>query len=371
MMQRLLLLFTSLSFYSLSLTAQVTGGQFAMEYLRLANSPHVSALGSISVANPMPDVSLGFQNPSLLRPGLHNQLSLNYNGYYAGISVMNLAYAYYVPKKKTTFGLGVQYLNYGNITQTNVNGFDEGSFKASDYAISLAGSRQYGEHWRYGATLKFASSNLGTIGSSALLADVGVAYYDTATLWSVGAVAKNMGFMLSKYNPGSSAEPLPFDLQIGVSKRFKHLPLRLMATVHHLYEWDVRYNNPSDIDRSNLFGSADTTSEDKSYFGDKLFRHFIFAAEITLGKRLSVIASYNHLRRGELGLKDKTALAGFSFGGSLYLNKFQVHYARSYYHLAGAYNEIGFNFTLNKLVPLGRSSEKIHWADQYEDWAMY
>ena len=143
-----------------------------------------------------------------------------------------------------------------------------------------------------------------------------------------------------------------------------------MATVHHLYEWDIRYNNPADIDRTNLFGTQDSSADNKSYFTDKLFRHFIFAAELTLGKRLTVVAGYNHLRRSELGLKDVKGTAGFSFGASLNLNKIQVHYARSYYHMAGATSELGLNLNMNKLLNLGTAGKKIHWGEEYADWQM-
>ncbi|RYD55100.1 MAG: type IX secretion system protein PorQ [Sphingobacteriales bacterium] len=348
--------------------AQVTGGRFAMEYLRMPNSPHVSALGGMSVANPGQDISFALQNPSMMRPGLHNQLGLNYNAYYAGVGVANLQYGYHVPDVNTSFALGVQYLNYGSFTQTDAIGNEFGDFQARDYAITLAASRQYKEKWRYGAALKFAHSSLYDKNAAGILADVGITYNDTASLLTIGAVAKNIGFMVNKYNPANSSEPLPFDLQIGISKRFQHIPLRLMATVHHLYEWDVRYNNPEDVQNTNLFGSSDSTTSEKSYFVDKLFRHFVFAAEITVAKRLTVTAAYNHLRRGELALKERTATAGFSFGLGLNLNKFQVHYARSFYHLAGPYNEIGINMQLNKLFNTGKWGERVHWSDSYQDW---
>ena len=355
---------------SIAAKAQVTGGQFAMEYLRLSQSPHITALGGINVSNPEKDVSLVTQNPALMRPGLHNELSLNYNAYYAGISVANLSYGYHVPKLNTSFALGIQYLNYGSFKQTDNIGNQYGDFKASDYAISLAASRSYGERWRYGAALKWANSSLYDKKASAVLADVGVVYADTGNLLSIGITAKNMGVMVRKYDPSRQAEPLPFDLQIGISKRFAHLPLRLMATIHHLYEWDIRYNNPADIETGSVFGTQDTTGNQGGKFGDKLFRHFIFGGELLLGKRITVTVAYNHLRRGELGLKDKQALAGFSFGAGINLNKFQIHYARSYYHVTGAYNEFGLNFSMNKLFSLGKSNEKLHWRDQYEDWDM-
>lgn len=348
--------------------AQVTGGKYAMEFLRMSNSPHISALGGINVSNPEQDISFALQNPSLMRESLHNQLGISYNSYYAGINIMNLNYGYHMPTIKTSFLLGVQYLNYGNFTQTDDLGNIYGDFKANDYAITFGASRQYKERWRYGAALKWAHSSLYNKTASALLADIGINYVDTANQITVGAVAKNIGFMMKKYNPDNSAEPLPFDLQIGISKKFKHLPLRVMATLHHLYEWDIRYNNPADIETTSLFGTADTTGADsKSYFADKLFRHFIFDAELTLGKRLAITVGYNHLRRGELKLADKPALAGFSFGASLYLNKFQIHYARSYYHVSGAYNEFGLNFQMNKLINLGKTA-KGNWNADYGGW---
>lgn len=346
--------------------AQVTGGQAAFEYLNLSQSPHATALGGNNVSNPGKDVTLMLQNPALNRPGMHNELAVNYNAYFAGIKVSNLAYSYYLPKLATSFGLGVQYLNYGDFIQTDNTGIQNGNIHAADYAITLNASRAYGERWRYGAAIKWAQSNLYDRKAGAILADIGVVYTDTANLLSVGITAKNIGFTVQKYNPSSSAEPLPFDLQLGISKRFAHLPLRLLGTVHHLYEWDVRYNNPQDIDRSNVFGTADTT-DSKSHFADKLFRHFILGAELLVGKRITVTVAYNHLRRGELSLAEKRALSGFSFGAGLHLNKFQLYYGRSYYHLAGANNEFGLNISLGKLTGLGKTGERWHWSDQYDD----
>ena len=351
--------------------AQVTGWQFAFEFLRMPQSPHITALGGIAVANPDNDVSLVMQNPALMRPGLHNELSLNYNSYYAGISVTNLAYGYHIPKINTSFAFGVQYLNYGSFVQTDNVGNEDGNFKASDYAITLGASRAYGERWRYGANIKWANSVLFDKNAYGILADVGIDYADTANLLNIGIVAKNMGVMIKKYDPSQQAEPLPFELKIGFSKRFAHLQLRLMAKIHNLYEWDIRYNNPADVEPGSVFGTTDTTASTKGKFGDKLFRHFTFAGELLLGKRITVTVSYNHLRRGELGLKEKQALAGFAFGAGINLNKFQIHYARSYYHIAGAYNEFGLNFSMGKLFSIGKkATEKAHWNAEYPDWDM-
>jgi hypothetical protein len=347
---------------------QVTGGQFSFEFLRLSNSPHVSALGGISVSNPDNDISLALQNPSLMRAGLHNQLQLNYNGMYAGISSSNLNYGYHSQKINTSFLFGLQYLNYGTFNQTNFVGNEEGTFKAIDYAVTVGASRSYLKHWRYGASLKFAHSALYTQRATAAMMDIGINYYDTASLWDIGVVAKNMGVMLDKYTPENPAEPIPFDLQLGISKRFKHVPLRLFTTIHHLYEWDIRYDNPADVTNNTILGGVDSNQKEKSYFTDKLFRHFIFGAEITLGKRITVTGSYNYLRRKEMALQTIPGVAGFAFGVGVNLNKFVINYGRSYYHVAGPYHEIGITFRMNKLMGLGATGEKINWNADYPDW---
>jgi hypothetical protein len=344
--------------------AQVTGGQHAFEFLRLPQSAHISALGGINVAYPGEDISLALQNPSLMRPSLHNQLSLAYNAYYAGISIANLGYGYHVKSLNTSFLLGVQYLNYGSFDAMDNIGNTIGNFRATDYSITLGASRSYLERWRYGASLKFAGSKYADKSASALMADVGITYVDTNALLVLGASAKNIGFMMQKY-AGSDSEPLPFDLQLGISKRFKHLPLRLMVTAHHLYEWDVYYNNPADIQAGNVLGSVDSSELDKSHFADKLFRHLIFAAEITIANRVTLNIAYNHLHRGEMGLDEKKGAAGFSFGAGIDLNKVQIHYARSYYSVVGAYNEFSLSLNLNQMVGIGSKTEEWGWNSEY------
>lgn len=344
-----------------SLYAQVTGGRHAFSFLNLSYSPRITALGGSVIAAPQTDVSFGIQNPALLRSELHNRLGLTYDRSYASISQSHLQYAYHVPRWATSFGLGVQYLNYGSFTQTDILGQQRGQFQARDYAISIGAGRAYGERWRYGMNLKMAQSMLEAHRASAFMADVGLAYYDSARLLMVGVLARNMGTMTRSYQPGGEVEPLPFDLQLAISKRFLHLPLRLMATVHHLYEWDIRYDNPLDQDRTSLFGPVDSNQRPKSHFADKLFRHFIFGAEVELGKRIQVSAGYNHLRRAEMALKERPGLAGFSFGLSLDLQAFHIRYGQHHYHLAGAHHEWGLEMELYRITGLGKLGKRIGW----------
>jgi hypothetical protein len=338
--------------------AQVTGGQRAFEYLRMSNSPYVSALGGYTPAHNEKNVSLIWQNPSLFRSDMHQQLSLNYNIFYANIGIINGQYGFHSDKLNTDFGIGVQYINYGTIDQIDEHGISQGTGYATDHTIGFSASRQYKDNWRYGATLKWANSVLAGTNGMAMLADFGISYTDTINKITIGAVAKNIGVVLKKYNTSNTAEPLPFDLQLGLTKQLQNVPLRLFVVAHHLYRWDIRYDNPADIVK-NAF-DTDTSTKDKTYFTDKLFRHLNFGAELIFGKRVTASVAYSHIRRKENGFSDKMKMAGFSLGLSIELNKLQVRYGQTHYGSAGAYHELGFNFDLNKLIKKGQKVTYSH-----------
>lgn len=342
----------------LAVKAQVTGGQRAFEYLRMSNSPYVSALGGYAPAHYEKNVSLIWQNPALFRPDMHQQLSLNYNIFYANIGIINGQYGFHSEKLNTDFGVGIQYINYGTIDQMDEHGISQGTGYATDHTIGISASRQYKNNWRYGATLKWANSVLSGTNGMAMLADFGISYTDTTNKITIGAVAKNIGVVLKKYNPNNAAEPLPFDLQIGVTKQLQNVPLRLFIVAHHLYRWDIRYDNPADIVK-NVF-DTDTSAKEKSYFADKLFRHLNFGAELILAKRVTATLGYSHIRRKENGFSDKMKMAGFSLGLSVELNKMQLRYGQTHYGSAGAYHELGMNFDLNKFI---KKSKKVTYSN--------
>lgn len=358
----LLLLSVGLSIQSM---AQVTGANQVMTFLQLSQSPRVAAIGGLTAANPSRDVMLSFSNPALLRPEFHGQIGMSYNFFYAGTRISNVMFAQHSKSLNTTLGAGLQYINYGSFKQTDEFGNENGNVIAREYMLSLNASRRYSEKWRYGASLKYARSVLSSRKAAALLADIGLMFADTNHQWYVGAVIKNAGLMVQNYEKGNSSS-LPMDLQIGIVKKFKKAPFSINVLGHHLYTWDIRYNNPADVVTNELlFNDTITKTKEKTYFADKLFRHLVFAIDIQLGKRFEASVGYNHLRRGELAYSEKKGLAGFSMGVGIYLNKFIVHYAQSHYHIAGAYHELGLNIKLNQLVGFGKGNDKINWAEKF------
>lgn len=344
--------------------AQITGGRNSFQYLQLPGAPHISAMGGYGVSSLAQEVAFAMQNPGMLTNKMHNQLGLSYNLYYADIGMLNLQYANYNQRLKTNFALGLQYINYGSMIETDAFGNQLGNIRASDMSLQLSASRQYLKYWHYGATLKVAYSNLATRSAVATLVDVGVHYHNPEKLFSFGMVAKNIGVTLKKYNSDNKAEPLPFDFEIGVMKGLQNLPLRFFAVAHHLYEWDIRYNDPALQKTTDIFGNTVAGSNDKK-IADKIFRHLNLGAELVLAKRVTATVGYSQLRRGELAYELAKGAAGFSFGLGIDLNKIKVNYARGYYGSAGAYNELGFSFQLNKLIKGNTNMKARGWDMEY------
>ena len=279
---------------------------------------------------------MSFHNPALLDPDMHAQLNVVYNTFLAGIKNFSLQGGYFKKEWKTTVGLGVHYFHYGAITETDASGNIFGEIRPADYVIQLSASRAYSGSISYGSAIKFIHSQYGQYGSSGLAFDAALLYTDTSKLLQASLVLKNMGVQLTSY-AGSEKDDLPFDIQVGVSKKLLKAPLQFSLTAHHLHKFDILYN---DTTLSGEWGER----KNGSYFFDKLFRHFVFATQLMLNDRVEISAGYNYLRRRELNIGSSgNGLNGFSMGIGVLFRKLAFRYARAYYQGGRAYNQFGLN----------------------------
>jgi hypothetical protein len=336
--------------------AQTLGGNSVFNFLKLPNTPQLTSLGGINVSQPSNDIGLAFNNPALLKSLMHTQMDAVFNSFYAGIKAYHLSLGYHNQKLNTNFLWGLNYFSYGNIQQTDAAGNLLGNFHPTDWVMQVSASRSYLEKWNYGATLKYINSNYGQYSSNGLAMDAGVLYFDTTHLFSASVLAKNMGFQLKKYD-GTDPDDLPFDLQIGITKRLENAPFSFSITAHHLHRFNIQYNDTI-FNNENAFAN----SSNKKFSFNKLFRHFIFATTIYAGDKIEVTAGYNYLRRQELNIDNSgNGLNGFSIGAGVILDKLQIRYARAYYQNSTAYNQLGLNLTLNKYFGLGEFGKRIGW----------
>lgn len=326
------------------------GGINTYEFLNLAPSARVAALGNNLITVRDDDVNLALANPSLLNPDMHQQIGFSHSFYLAGIQQGYVAYGHYANRLHTTFHGGIQYVNYGEVDATDELGNIEGSFKAAEYAITMGAAYPVNERMSIGANLKMVSSQLAGYTSWGIVSDVAATYYDTSRSFTATMVFRSMGTQLSTYQEGAELEPLPFEIQFGVSKRLKYLPFRFSIIYHHFNRWNVLYDDPNAEQGTIFIGELATERSATSIYFDNLARHFIFNGELLIGKKenFRLRFGYNHFMKKELSLENFRSLAGFTFGFGLKVNRFRLDYGRTNFHLAGGINHLGISTNIKE-----------------------
>jgi hypothetical protein len=318
--------------------SQTLGGDAAFGFLNLTGSSQLSALGGVNVSNISGDLSLAFHDPALLREGMDKQFSANFNLFFSGIRILHAQGAFYHKPSGTVFSGGVQYIHYGNSIQTDAAGNVMGEFRPYDYSVQVSAGRKYLERWYYGATLKFMQSQYGTYRSDALALDFGLNYLDSSSGFQAGFLAKNMGTQIRTY--AGKGEDLPFDLQLGFTKRFRNSPFQVSVTAHRLHRFNLGYNDT-------LFNADYGLRDTRDGFVANLFRHFVFAGQAYVGEKLELTLAYNVLRRQEMRVPNATGgLSGISFGVGVLFPAWQFRFARSQYINSTSFNQIGLNVSL-------------------------
>ena len=344
--------FIIISFFIPVLQAQ-PGGAATYSFLNLTPSPQVAALGGKINAVPGSDPALCFYNPALLDSSANNYLSLNYVSHFAGI---NFGYAAYSRSYRSSgnFAVGIHYLNCGKFTGADESGLLTGDFTAGEYAFNITYSRSL--PWLdsvllVGVNLKPLLSTLENYTSYGLLADVGITYRHPDRLFTAALVLRNMGGQLTAYADGGR-EPIPFEIQLGISQRLQHAPFRFSLLVQHLERLRLGGDNPDSDQSSNGQTAADNDSKNGlELFADEAMRHILIGVECFPFKFLTVRAGYNYNRRQDLKIPAYAGLVGFSCGFGIRVSNWHIDYARSRWHLAGASNHFSVSVDLGAKKP--------------------
>jgi hypothetical protein len=251
-------------------------------------------------------------------------------------------------KNYGNFAAGIHYINYGDFTEADETGVILGNFSASEYSFNLTWAKKIDSLINFGAKLKTIYSELDHYYSFGMAIDAGFVYYNPEKLFSAGFVMKNLGMQFNPYVEGQR-EPLPFDLQLGITKQLKHAPLRFSFTAKNLLDFKMTYDNPT-LTQTNVVVNSDTSAnkfgEQVGDYTDEIFRHIIIGVEIIPLKNFFINIGYNYQRRQELKIETRAAMVGFSFGIGIKISKFYLSYGRATYHLAGASNHISLSTNL-------------------------
>ena len=310
--------FFALLFAVFAITATAQERQTEYNFLRLPVSAHAAALGGENITIIEDDPALMFSNPALAASVNDKTIGLSYMNYMDGVNYMSASFNK-ILKEKATLAGGIQYVNYGKMKQTDENNVQSGEFSASDIAIDAIFSYQLSERIVGGITAKFIMSYIGSYSSMAVGIDLGVNYYDPDREWSISAVAKNLGGEVKAYD--EEFGKMPLDLQVGVSKTFAALPVRLSATLVDLTHYNYSFKN-----------------------------HIILGADVLLSQSLWIGAGYNFRRVEEMKISDGESEsshgAGLSFGAGLNLDRFKLNVAYGKYHVSSSSLVVNAAFSL-------------------------
>ena len=250
---------------SVSSEAQIDGaGSSVFHFLGLPASSRLNALGGENVSIADGDVSMSVMNPALLTSQTDKVLQLNYAYYLAGSMFGSAMYGHNY--KDNYFAASVHYLDYGKMSYADENGnLLGGTFSAKDVCINLTYARQLGPYFRVGSTIKPVFSVYESYSSFALGADVGGHYQTKDSLFQMGLVLRNIGWQLKGFYEedwGQHTEMLPLNLELGMSLRLAHAPIRLSLTMHNLQCWDI------------------APLEEEVKWHDMLLRHTVWSVDI-------------------------------------------------------------------------------------------
>ncbi|WP_394990396.1 type IX secretion system protein PorQ [Emticicia sp.] len=302
------------------IAAFTSNAQNSFSFLNISNNARINALGGVNVSLSDRDVNLCTFNPALLDSSQRGQIGLNFSPYLASSKFVSVNYS---PKFKKNWAISLQNLNYGTFQGTDAVGNLTNEFAANDFSLGLTHSRKIG-HISFGISAKFVGSTLESYSSMAFLTDWGGTFKHPIHDLSFGILAKNVGFVLKSY--GNIRPEIPFDLQIGASFKPKYMPVRFSLTAHHLYVFDVAYNDPT---VNYTFDNQGNKVAKNSSIADKMFQHLVIGTSISIHKNLNLLLGYNHLRRKELLVNGLGGSAGFSFGADLRTKQFGFSISRA------------------------------------------
>ena len=292
--------------------------QTAYNFLRLPVSAHIAALGGENITITDDDATLIFHNPALINGVSERTVNLNYMTYMEGAKTASAAFVKGIGDRGS-WGVTGQYMDYGTMRQTTADNQDLGTFSARD--IVLGGSFAYAltNTLSGGITAKVISSHIAGYSSLAVGFDLGLNYLNENGDLSISAVARNLGGQVKAYD--DTFERIPFDLQVGVSKRLGNAPLRFSATLSRLHDWDEAFG-----------------------------RHLAIGIDVELSQQIYIAAGYNFRRASQMKISEDDGSsshgAGLSIGAGLQLERFKLHIAYGKYHVSASSLLFNVSYTL-------------------------
>lgn len=313
---------------------------------QLQPSARIGAMGGNFFAVKDGDVSMAYANPSSLDSNMNGKLSLSYLDFF---SKTNFGYAAYGRNinQRITAAATLQFVSHGTMDAYDALGNPTGTFSAGDYMLNVGAGYKVDSLWTIGANARILYSNIAELDAVGIATDIAATFHQPRRNLTITGVIRNVGLQLNSFN--GTREKIPFEFQIGITKKPKYAPFRFSVVADNLQTWDLRYN--STINQPEVDPVTGEVIQDNTWeFGDILMRHIIVGTEFLLGDNIVIRGAYNYRRRQELKMEEKPGMTGFSFGLGFGIKKFRINYSRAIYHLAGPANHFTVDVNIHDLT---------------------
>lgn len=325
-------------FFSLTIKAQ--DGTSAYRFLEISTSARAFGLGGVNITTIDDDLNLADQNPGLLGPEIDMQVALNYMHYFGDSNFAGVRYGM-AAGERGAWAAGIQYLGYGSMTSTDIDGNQTGSFSVKDIVFSGTYAHDFTDRLRGGINIKMIASTYEQYSAFAMAADLGINYYDEDKDMSLSLVLKNMGGQLKRFE--STYDRLPFDIQLGWQQRLGSTPFSLSVTAWHLNKWSLPYYTHKAED-----GIENQVLKDS--FISNLFRHLVFGIQYAPSDKFYIGIGYNNKTRTDMSTYSRNFLSGFSAGVGLKVKSFGIGVAYAQPHKGGSSVMLNISTNIRELL---------------------
>lgn len=323
-----------------AISAAAQDGSSAYQYLNITSSSRIYGLGGVNITAVEDELSVTDQNPALLGPEMDNQIFIDYMRYLGQSNFAGARYAHAVGERGA-WSAGIRYFGYGKMKGTDEFGNPTSSFSPSDVNFNGSFSYDITDRLRGGITLKLLYSSYESYSAFAVGTDLGINYYDPDHELSLSAVIANLGGQLKRFN--TTYDRLPFDIRLGIAKKFGTLPIRFSITAWQLTKWHLPFYETGD-------GTTDEEFKVKDTFFSNLFRHLIFGVDFIPSERFYVALGYNYKSRTDMSTYKRSFVSGFSLAAGLNLRRFNVGLAIAQPHSGATTFMLNLNLNLNDIL---------------------
>ncbi|NOZ60710.1 MAG: PorV/PorQ family protein [Calditrichaeota bacterium] len=208
------------------------------------------------------------------------------------------------------FAVSVNYMDYGEFDETDINGNQLGKFNAGSYYLTTSLGRRLTKNLLIGASAKFIHSTIDKYSASAVAMDLGMIYHVPFIQdFNFGVGVFNLGTAVSAFI--DSKDALPLNVVVGFSKKLAHLPLEYSISANKYIDDDVQLN---------------------------------VGGEFTLAQNVWLRLGYSSYGKNQKVGATGDQFAGLSLGLGMLWRSYQFDYSLSSYGAIGYLNRVSFSY---------------------------